>query len=173
MNMTPVSLQIFKNTVEKILHVPGNFTEPPLEMAVVIDGKLTREQVESYVPELLGSLKHHSEVFRNVRLNVVDWKSDERITTEVRPLSMMMLHTFYEDYVQVDAHKHFEKLAAYLRLYQARAKLIILITDGSYQVEREEELTMAMRPFLEKKLMQVVLTGMNEMNIRYRFRHTV
>lgn len=173
MNMTPVSLQIFKNTVEKILHVPGNFTEPPLEMAVVIDGKLTREQVESYVPELLGSLKRHSEVFRNVRLNVVDWKSDERITTEVRPLSMMMLHTFYEDYVQVDAHKHFEKLAAYLKLYQARAKLIILITDGSYQVEREEELTMAMRPFLEKKLMQVVLTGMNEMNIRYRFRHTV
>ena len=125
------------------------------------------------MPELLGSLKRHSEVFRNVRLNVVDWKSDEQIMTEVRPMSVVMLHSFYEDYRQVDATKHFEKLAAYLKLYQARAKLIILITDGSYEVEREEELTMAMRPFLEKKLMQVVLTEMNEMTIRYRFQRTV
>lgn len=173
MNMTPVSLQMFKQTVEKILHVPGNFTEPPLEMTVVIDGRLTKEQVERCVPELLGSLKRHSEVFRNVRLNVVEWKSDAQIVTEVRPLSMVMLHSFYEGYVQVDTQKHFEKLAAYLKLYHARAKLIILITDGSYEVEREEELTLAMRPFLEKKLMQVVLTDDNEINIRYRLERIV
>lgn len=173
MNMTPVSLQTFKNTVEKILHVPGNFTEPPLEMTVVIDGNLSREQVVCYVPELLGSLKRHSEIFCNVRLNVVRWQSDEQIKTEVRPLSMVMLQSFYEDYIQVEAKKHLEKLAAYLKLYHARAKLIILITDASYEVEHEEELTMAMRPFLEKKLMQVVLRGGNEINIRYRFERTV
>ena len=171
--MTPVSLQMFKNTVERILHVPGNFTEQNLEMALVIDGSLSKEQVESYVPELLGSLKRHSEVFRNVRLNVVDWKSNEQITNQVRPMSVVMLHSFYEEYNQVETAKYFEKLVAYLKLYQARAKLIILLTDGKYQVEREDELELAMQPFLEKKLMQVVITGQDELDIRYRFRRTV
>lgn len=171
--MTPVSLQMFKNTVERILHVPGNFTEQNLEMAVVIDGALSREQVEAYVPELLGSLKRHSEVFRNVRLNVVEWKSDEQIMTQVRPMSVVMLHSFYEEYEQVQNPKHFEKLVTYLKLYQARSKLIILVTDGKYQVEHEDELELTMRPFLDKKLMQVVITGQDGLDIRYRFQRTV
>lgn len=166
--MTPVALQQFKNTVERILHVPGNFTGTNLEMAVVIDGSLNKEQAETIVPELLGSLKRHSEVFGNVRLNVVDWKSDEQIQTQVRPMSMVMLKSFYQEYESVKAAKRFEKLAAYLKLYQARAKLIILITDGNYQVGSEEEVRLSMRPFLEKKLMQVILTDQNGFDIRYR-----
>lgn len=166
--MTPVALQQFKNTVERILHVPGNFTGSNLEMAVVIDGSLKKEQAETFVPELLGSLKRHSEVFGNVRLNVVDWKSDEQIQTQVRPMSMVMLKSFYEEYECVRMAKHFEKLAAYLKLYQARAKLIILITDGTYQVGSEEEKKLLMRPFLEKKLMQVTLTEQGGCDISYR-----
>lgn len=173
MVLSPVFLKQFKNTVERILHVPGNFTEPVLEMAVVIDGTLSREQSETCVPELLGTLKRHSEVFRNVRLNIVEWKSDERIVTQVRPMSMAMLKSFYEDYEQVCEQKHFEKLVAYLKLYHARSKLIILITDGAYLVEREDELEIAMRPFLEKKLMQVVFAEQAEPTIRYRFRRTI
>lgn len=168
MSLSPVTLKIFKNTVERILHVPGNFTKPPLEMAVVIDGALDRERVKEYVPELLGSLKRQSEVFRNVRLNVVEWKTDERIETQVRPLSYMLLSGSYGEYEQVCTEKHLEKLAAYLKLFCARSKLIILITDGSYLVGQEEALAAAMRPFLEKKLMQVVLREDGEADIRYR-----
>lgn len=173
MVLSPVFLKQFKNTAERILHVPGNFTESVLEMAVVIDGVLTREQAETYVPELLGTLKRHSEVFRNVRLNIVEWKSDERIVTQVCPMAMAMLKSFYEEHEQVCERKHFEKLVAYLKLYHARSKLIILITDGAYLVEQEDELAIAMRPFLEKKLMQVVLTEQTETAIRYRFRWTI
>ncbi|MBO5524992.1 MAG: hypothetical protein J5986_15195 [Roseburia sp.] len=172
MNKSPVFLKTFKNTVERILHVPGNYTGQILEMAVVIDGSLSREQVADYLPELLGTLKIHSEVFRNVRLNVVQWQGDENITCKVSPMSMVQLSSYYEDYQQQLCKKSFEKLISYLRLFQARAKLIILLTDGKYQVEQEELLQRAMQPFLEKKLMQVVLTG-DGADIRYRTERVV
>lgn len=167
MNKSPVFLNHFKNTVERILHVPGNFTEPVLEMAVVIDGNLSRRQVMDYLPELLGTLKIHSEVFRNVRLNVVQWQGDEDIQCKVSPMSVVQLSNYYGDYEQHICKKNFEKLISYLKLFQARAKLIILLTDGTYEVEQEEMLQRAMQPFLEKKLMQVVLTG-DGADIRYR-----
>lgn len=173
MELSPVTLMSFKNNVERILLVPGNYTGGILEMAVVIDGALEREKVETYVPELLGSLKRHSEVFRNVRLNVVMWKSDEQIETEVRPMSMVMGRSFFSEYQSCTNRKSLEKLVANLKLFQARAKLIILVTDGKYQVEREDELELAMRPFLEKKLMQVVLGEDGSMDIRYRMKRTV
>lgn len=172
MNKSPVFLKTFKNTVERILYVPGNYTGQILEMAVVIDGSLSREQVADYLPELLGTLKIHSEVFRNVRLNVVQWQGDENITCKVSPMSMVQLNSYYEDYQQQPCKKSFEKLISYLRLFQARAKLIILLTDGKYQVEQEELLQRAMQPFLEKKLMQVVLTG-DGADIRYRIERVV
>lgn len=173
MELSPVALLTFKNTVERILHVPGNYTGGILEMTEVIDGALEQEKVSTYVPELLGSLKRHSEVFRNVRLNVVEWKSDERITTEVRPMPIVMCQSFFSEYEKYDTEKHLEKLVAYLKLYHARAKLIILVTDGRYLVECEEEVELAMRPFLDKKLMQIVLDKDGGMDIRYRFRRTV
>ena len=46
------------------------------------------------------------------------------------------------------------------------------MTDGKYQVEQEELLQRAMQPFLEKKLMQVVLTG-DGADIRYRVERVV
>lgn len=173
MKLSAVTLMSFKNTVERILHVPGNYSGGILEMAVVLDHSLTRENVANYVPELLGSLKRHSEVFRNVRLNIVDWESDGQMSTEVRPMSMAMTHSFFSEYEMHDAKKHLETLVAYLKLYHARSKLIILVTDGSYLVECEEEIESAMRPFLDKKMMQVVLGEDGTIDIRYRFRRTV
>lgn len=167
-NLSPVFLQKYKNTVERILHVPGNFTEPILEMAVVIDENLTKEQVSKYLPELLRTLKLHSETFRNVRLNVVNWSLDGEITNRIVPMSMVMLPGFYEDYTSHPQRKSFEKLVAYLKMYQARAKLIILLTDGKFYIEQEEQLLKEMQPFLDKKLMQVVLQE-EELTIRYRF----
>ena len=96
-------------------------------------------------------------------------------------MSMVQLSSYYEDYQQQLCKKSFEKLISYLRLFQARAKLIILLTDGKYQVEQEEQdrdmlviplLQRAMQPFLEKKLMQVVLTG-DGADIRYRVERVV
>ena len=50
--------------------------------------------------------------------------------------------------------------------------MIVLLTDGNYQVEQEELLQRAMQPFLEKKLMQVVISE-DGADIRYRVKRIV
>lgn len=166
MNLSPVFLMQFKNTVERILHVPGNYKGGILEMAVVLDHNVPRETVQELVPQLFRSLKMHSEVFRNVRLNMVQWESDEKIVNQVTPMSMAGLASYYENYGCRKERKDLIKLVQNLKLFQARAKLIILVTDGANEEGSSENLKAALQPFLDKKLMQVVVG--ETMEIRYR-----
>ena len=108
----------------------------------------------------------HSEVFRNVRLNMVQWESDERIANQVIPMSVAGLTSYYESYECRQVTKDFQKLVQYLKLFQARAKLIILLTDGTNEEGSTEMLKAAMQPFLDKKLMQIVIG--ETLEIRYR-----
>lgn len=166
MNLSPVFLMKFKNTVERILHVPGNYKGGILEMAVVLDHNVSRETMQDLVPQLLKSLKIHSEIFRNVRLNLVQWEDDEVISNQVTPMSMAGMMSCYESYECRSRCKDLKKLMQYLKIFQARAKLIILITDGANEEGSTESLKTAMLPFLDKKLMQVVIG--EELVIRYR-----
>lgn len=166
MDLSPVFLMKFKNAVERILHVRGNYNGGILEMAVVLDHNVSRECVQELVPQLFRSLKMHSEVFCNVRLNIVDWEADEVLRNQVTPMSMAGLTSFYEDYMCRSKCKDFRKLVQYLKVFQARAKLIILVTDGANEEGQAESLKAAMQPFLDKKLMQVVVG--DELQIRYR-----
>lgn len=165
-NLSPVFLMQFKNAVERILHVKGNYSGGILEMAVVLDHSLTKEQVQDVVPQLLQSLKRHSEVFRNVRLNIVDWESDEKINAKVSPMSMAGLSGYYTEYEKQVGKKDFLKLVSYLKLFQARAKVIILVTDGAFETGTPESVKAAMQPFLDKKLMQVIVG--ETLTVRYR-----
>lgn len=167
MNLSPVFLMKFKNTVERILHVKGNYTGGILEMAVVIDHSVSKESAQTVVPQLLRTLKMHSEVFRNVRLNVVEWCSDDVITAQVSPMSMAGMSGYYEGYIQQKEKKDIFKLVSYLKLFQARSKIIILLTDVEFEVFTQDSVKTAMQPFLDKKLMQVVVSG-ETLEVRYR-----
>lgn len=167
MNLSPFFLMKYKNTVERILHVKGNYSGGILEMAVVIDHSLPKECVQNIVPQLLQTLKMHSEVFRNVRLNMVEWCSDNVITAQVSPMSMAGMSGYYDGYEQQKVKKDFLKLVSYLKLFQARAKVIILLTDGDIEVLTQESVKAAMQPFLDKKLMQVAVCG-DTYEVRYR-----
>jgi predicted DNA-binding protein (UPF0251 family) len=81
---------------------------------------------------------------------------------------MVMLSGFYQDYQQEEQQKSLEVLASKLKLYQARSKLLILLTDGKYLVADEKELARRMQPFLDKKLMQVIVSENGIEDIRYR-----
>ena len=166
MNLSPVFLMQLKNTVERILHVPGNYTGGILEMAVVLDHNVSREDIKELVPQVFRSLKMHSEIFRNVRLNMVQWEDDDVITNQVTPMSMAGLSSYYEDYESQNRRKDFLKLVQYLKLFQARSKLIILVTDAANEEGTPESLKAAMQPFLDKKLMQIVVG--ETLEIRYR-----
>ena len=153
MNLSPVFLMKFKNTVERILHVPGNYKGGVLEMAVVLDHNVSRETMQDFV-------------FRNVRLNLVHWEDTEEIFNQVIPMSMAGMSSCYENYDCQCRCKDLKKLMQYLKVFQARAKLIILVTDGANEEGSVESMKTAMLPFLDKKLMQIVIG--EELVIRYR-----
>lgn len=157
MNFSIVFNRQFTNKVEMILHSPGNIPGKMFEMTLVIDRNLKKEDVEEVVPHLLRTLKRHSEVFLNVRLNVVSWIGDEQILNEITPMSMAMIKSYYEKYEQNIINKSYLTLMKNLKLFHARSKLVILVTDGMYDKSDEEEVKRAMQPFLFRKVLQVVV----------------
>ncbi len=147
----------FTNKVEMILHSPCNIPNKMFEMSVVLDQNLEQEKVREIVPELLKILKRHSDVFSNVRLNMVRWMDDDNIHNQVIPMSMAMISSHYENYEQNITSKRYDKLMENLKLFHARSKLIIVVTDEKYEIGDEEELRKIMQPFLYRKVMKVVI----------------
>lgn len=147
----------FTNKVEMILHSPCNIPSKMFEMTVVLDCNLTKEKAQEVVPHLLTTLKRHSEVFANVRLNMVRWLDDTAIINQVMPMSMAMLSSYYDDYEENRTLKDYQTLMKNLKLFHARSKLIIVVTDGKYETGDEENLKKIMQPFLYRKVMNVVV----------------
>ncbi len=157
MNLSPVFIQRFHNRIERVLHIKGNFTGPVLEMTVIVDHSLPAGSVQEGVPALLRCLKQHSEVFRNVRLNITDWSGDGKIQNSVVPMMTALVSGFFEAYEQICCEKKTEVLYQYLKLYHARSKLILLVTDGCHHTEDEKAAQEALKPFLGKKLVQILV----------------
>lgn len=109
----------------------------------------------------------HSEIFRNVRFNYVTWNGDLDIRTKVCPMQSAVTSSFYEDYSQKYEVKSYEELIKNLKTFHARAKLIIILTDGTERIENEDLLKHLMQPFLDKKLMKVIIHN-DEVEIEYR-----
>ena len=86
---TQVQKLQLRNEVQRVLHVPGNYTGGILEMAIIIDHCLTKEQVKETVKEIVQTLKQTDQVFRNVRLNVIDWYSDDHFEKNVKGMPML------------------------------------------------------------------------------------
>ena len=147
----------FVNKVEMILHSPCNIPSKMFEMTMVLDRNLSKDEAAEIVPHLLKVLKRHSEVFRNVRFNMVHWRTNETITNQVIPMSIAMLGSHYEDYESHYQAKDYSCLMQNLKLFHARSKLILVITDGNYEISDEVELKKMMQPFLYRKVMNVVI----------------
>ena len=148
----------FTNKVEMILHSPCNIPSKMFEMTVVLDRNLSKDVVDKIVPHLLKVLKRHSEVFLNVRLNMVEWDSDDKISNQIIPMAMAMISSKYSEYEQKVETKSYPYLMQNLKLFHARSKLIIVVTDGTYKIGDETELKKLMQPFLYRKVMNVVVS---------------
>lgn len=153
--LTIVAKKQFKNLVEQVLHTPGNYRGGILEMAMVFDACLPPKVLQQLSAEITGILKGHSEVFRNVRLNTIHWQSDQTLVKEVTPLPYLQMGRYFDGCVQVLEQKRLESLAAQLKLYYARSKLILIFTDGSFVIGNENALREALQPFLGRKLIYI------------------
>lgn len=152
--MSPVQMKLWMDEVERVLHAPGNLQDGKLtEMTITLDGALSKERLEVLCKELVGCLKRKGERFQNVRVNVVSWMSDEQTEAEVLPLAMLGIGRGLEKFSKQGnpVQKHLDCLAGYLKLFQARSKLIILVSDGNWHIESEEALQQNLQPFLYRK----------------------
>ncbi|POP33083.1 hypothetical protein C3B58_09135, partial [Lactonifactor longoviformis] len=105
MAITIVQRQKLLQQVERVLHVPGNFTKEILEMALVLDCAMEKEELEETVIELVKTLKGHGQVFRNVRLNVLWWKEDGKVESTVAAMPRLMMPGFYQEFEPVKRKK--------------------------------------------------------------------
>lgn len=181
MGLTPVRNLQLHNQIEKVLHVQGNYRGGILEMALVVDRAFDREAVRELCADIITSCKKQSEIFRNVRLNMVLWGHDE-IRTETVAAAHVQMGTFFDSYERenaapaavkpntdaenrtegdTDGHKRGEQvieLMEYLKKFHARSKLVLLLTPDKeklYRVSDQERLRRALGPFLKQKLILV------------------
>lgn len=150
-------LQINKQ-VDMILHAPGSqvLNKQQLEMAFVFDMAADEEFLNSTAKDIVASLKRHDKLFQNVRCNVVRWS--EKIYTEVMPMAFIQMGKVFDEdrsFEHVDKQATLEEMCAYLKLFQARSKCVIVITESNYTIENRDKLIEALNPFLKSKILFV------------------
>lgn len=163
--ITDIQIMKIKNEVMRILHVPGNYTGGILEMAIVADYHMSVEELNEITKKVANGLKHQNEIFRNVRLNLIKWVSDAEIIKEVSSLTKLQMGRAYDDYEKCKFQqfsqkedgsvKTLDELFRQLKLFYARSKLIIVLTDGAYRIEDECKVTEYLNPFLKRKIIIV------------------
>jgi len=159
-----------RNTVEQVLHVQGNYRGGILEMAIVFDCNIPKLTVTETAKELAVALKQQSEVFRNVRLNTIQWQSDSEFIKEITPMAYLQTGKYFEKYEYTQKEKTLEVLTEQLKKFYARSKLIIVLTDDKFKVHEQNVLDESLKPFLGKKLIFIKINMENgEVQIeRYR-----
>lgn len=150
-NMDVVKKMNMNNAVERVLHVKGNYTGGILEMTLVIDAGLPKEYASSMAADIAAALRAHSEVFRNVRLNLLLFKGDQELENKVIPFSFLQMSSSFEDYRQISGERSLDALTAALKLFHARSKLIIVLAEKSFLIRNREAAANNMKPFLGKK----------------------
>ena len=154
--MTPLFRIQLKNLTEQILHMPGALTGKVPEMAMVYHTGIEKEEAAETAKEFLLALKKQNDIFRNIRLNLVLWDSDEKIRHIVTSSAKILTGAFFEEnYIQTQNDRRLEILMENLKLFQARSKLIFLFTTQDYRIEESGRLQEALKPFLNRKLIVV------------------
>lgn len=162
--LTDIQLLQIKNRINRILHVPGNYTGGILEMAIVTDYHMEPEVLREDVRRVAEMLKRQDETFRNVRLNLIKWVSDDCIIKEVVPMPFLLMGRAFEDMSSANGNeKTLDEILRQLKLFYARSKVILIFTDGSYRIEDEKAVRSYLQPFLGRKLL--VLQNGEQINI--------
>ena len=146
------ALQIAKR-VNSILHVPGNYRGGNLEMTIVIDKSLEREDFREPVASVVRALKRSDEIFRNVRLNLVFW--GQEMMSCVTPMAMLLTGGAFQTYRCSPQKKRYEDLFAYLKKFHARSKVVLVFTDGNNETVDMQAAGEALTPFLKSKMLLI------------------
>ena len=167
MALTQLQKLELNKRVDKILNAPVNATikgQQP-EMAFVLDLSSDLDYIDSTLKDAASSLKAHDKIFQNIRSNIV-YRSMEKIETKVTAMSFIQLGKATENLNIVKseeavliAQSHsngFDDLCAYLKLYHARCRCILLFTDKPDKLIESsirDKAIESLNPFLKHRLL--------------------
>ena len=155
-----------KREVERVLHVKGNFKGGILEMAIVLDAALPLEEAKELTKEIAQILKTTDEVFKNVRLNALYAKTNREIETTVTSLSMLQLGTYFSDKEVIEEEKFFDAIVKHLKKFQARSKLVLVLTKGELPIRDTKRVQDALNPFVKQKTIFIPIVNIQEQKLR-------
>ena len=143
-----------KNQVQRVLHVPGNYNGGPLEMAVVFDSALEKEEATEAGKQIAAVLKSMGETFRNVRLNLVIW-NPQKVSHEISALPHLITGNGLREFEHSNEPKILEELCGNLKLFQARSRIVILVTKEKWTVNDAAILKENLNPFLYRRMILI------------------
>lgn len=186
MALTQIQKLELNKRVDRIFHAPSNAPakghQPEIAFVADVSGGAA---VYSSVRDAVASLKAHDKMFQNMRSNMVYWGSDQ-ITSKVTPMSFILMGNAFDNAADrladsgnvvvkkgtdVDKSLHFEDLCAYLKLYHARCRCILVFVDCSHEeleaqnyfITDAEAAKQQLNPFLKYRLLIIaedkMLTG--------------
>ena len=135
------------------------------EMAFVLDLSSDLDYIDSTLKDAASSLKAHDKIFQNIRSNIVYWGSG-RTETKVTAMSFIQLGKATENLnivkseeavLKAQSHSNgFDDLCAYLKLYHARCRCILLFTDKPDKLIESsirDKAIESLNPFLKHRLL--------------------
>lgn len=127
-------------------------------MTIVISSRLDVVSLKENIKAVVDALKRSSEVFRNVRLNLVRAKAEGGFENSVVPLIFLQTGKVFEEketYDKVRRLPSLSEICSYLKIFHARSKLIIIFTDTEYNPGDKTVLKESLNPFLKQKLLVI------------------
>lgn len=182
MALTQLQKLELNKRVDRIFHAPSNAPasghQP--EIAFVTDMSGDLDLVHTSVKDAVASLKAHDKIFQNMRSNMVYWGM-ERISSKVTQMSFILMGRAFDEIElqdqtglkdksgecakmsdqNVDKSLNFEELCAYLKLYHARCRCILVFVDCRYEelemrgfyITDTEKAKQQLNPFLKYRLL--------------------
>lgn len=167
MSLTQLQKLQINKMVDNILSSPSNKIHKGniLELSFVFDESSDKAYLKETASEVAASLKAHDKIFQNVRCNVIHWNKGN-ITSEIKPMILAqpvmqpVSQPAGEPIFQSQSNKPMlDELAAYLKLYQARSRCVIIFTSGEYELGDKEKLKEGLNPFLKTRLLIISPEG--------------
>ena len=158
MSLTQLQKLELNKRVDKILHAPTNAVSKnqQLELSFILDLSSEKEYLDTTLKDAISALKSHDKIFQNVRTNLVYW-GNEKIETKVIPMTFLQMGKAFDEinedltHQNVDKDTNFDELCAYLKLFHARSKCIIVFTQKHDEIQNIENLN----PFLKYRLLLI------------------
>lgn len=170
MGLTQFQKLELNKRVDRIFHAPANAAvrghEPEIAFVADLSGDL--EAIHSSIKDAVSSLKQHDKMFQNMRSNVIYWGRNG-ICSKVTPMSFILMGKAFSasgsvgDIVDesVDNTAGLDSLCAYLKLYHARCRCVLIFLDCSYEelegrkfdITDREKMIQSLNPFLKYRLL--------------------